>query len=212
MDDGASPGGPGVSEDGEGLPMPRRIWAIIAVSFGTALFVLDSVIANVALPTLSRELDVSEGAVTSVVTIYQLVMVMGLLPFAKLGDRIGHRRIYQIGQVLFCSASALVWFIDSFAMLLVLRALQALGASLALAVASAMIRSEFSNMASVSVGKPAIMSAPNTMSGRSERSFSTTASASSRRCRRFMRFKIMSSPDCSERCRCGIRRWSVTAS
>ena len=140
MDDGASPGGPGVSEDGEGLPMPRRIWAIIAVSFGTALFVLDSVIANVALPTLSRELDVSEGAVTSVVTIYQLVMVMGLLPFAKLGDRIGHRRIYQIGQVLFCSASALVWFIDSFAMLLVLRALQALGASLALAVASAMIR------------------------------------------------------------------------
>ena len=126
--------------DADGLPMPRRFWAIIAVSFGTALFVLDSVIANVALPTLSRELDVSEGAVTSVVTIYQLVMVMGLLPFAKLGDRIGHRRIYQIGQVLFCAASALVWFIDSFAMLLVLRALQALGASLALAVASAMIR------------------------------------------------------------------------
>ncbi len=126
--------------EGEGLPMPRRFWAIVAVSFGTALFVLDSGIANVALPTLSRELGVNEGAVTAVVTVYQLVMVMGLLPFAKLGDRIGHRRIYQIGQVLFCVASGLVWFIDSFAMLLVLRALQALGASLALAVASAMIR------------------------------------------------------------------------
>ncbi len=126
--------------EGEGLPMPRRIWAIIAVSFGTALFVVDSTIANVALPTLSRELNVSEGAVTSVVTIYQLVMVMGLLPFAKLGDRVGHRRIYQTGQVLFCLSSALVWFIDSFPLLLVLRAMQALGASLALSVASAMIR------------------------------------------------------------------------
>lgn len=129
-----------VRVEGEGLPMPRRFWAIIAVSFGTALFVLDSAIANVALPTLSRELGVDAGAVTAVVTVYQLVMVMGLLPFAKLGDRIGHRRIYQIGQTVFCIASALIWFIDSFAMLLLLRALQALGASLALAVASAMIR------------------------------------------------------------------------
>lgn len=125
---------------GDGLPMPRRIWAIIAVSFGSALFVLDGSIANVALPTLSQELRVDEGTITAVVTVYQLVMVMMLLPFSKLGDRIGHRRIYQTGQVLFCIASALVWFVDSFVMLLVLRAIQALGAGLALSVSAAMIR------------------------------------------------------------------------
>ena len=83
----------------DGLPMPRRIWAICAISFGTALFVVDGAVANVALPTIARDLSVSTGAATSVVTIYQLVMVMVLLPFATIGDRIGHRRLYQIGQI-----------------------------------------------------------------------------------------------------------------
>ena len=63
-------------------------------------------------------------------------------------------------------------------------------------------------MASVSVGKPAIRSAPNTMSGRSRRASSQKRTASARACRRFMRLRIMSSPACSERCRCGISRGS----
>ena len=61
---------------------------------------------------------------------------------------------------------------------------------------------------SVSVGKPAIRSAPNTMSGRSRRTSSQNATASARQWRRFMRFRVMSSPACSERCRCGISRSS----
>ena len=36
----------------DGLPKPRRYWAIAAISFGTALLVLDGAIANVALPTI----------------------------------------------------------------------------------------------------------------------------------------------------------------
>ncbi|MCY1381811.1 hypothetical protein D9M69_697660 [compost metagenome] len=64
------------------------------------------------------------------------------------------------------------------------------------------------NIASSSVGKPAMISAPNTMSGRRLRNRATIASTSSRLWRRFMRFKIMSSPDCRLRCRCGISRRS----
>ena len=63
-------------------------------------------------------------------------------------------------------------------------------------------------MSSVSVGKPAMMSAPNTMSGRSRRTCSVKRIASAREWRRFMRLRIRSSPCCSERCRCGIRRGS----
>ncbi|MDT0575278.1 MFS transporter [Croceicoccus sp. F390] len=124
----------------DGLPMPQRLVAIGAISFGIALLVIDGSIANVALPTISRKLGVSEGAVTNVVTVYQLVMVMGLLPFAKLGDRIGHRTVYQIGQVVFCLASALCFFVENFAALLMLRAVQAVGAGLALSVSVAMLR------------------------------------------------------------------------
>ncbi|MCV0382118.1 MAG: MFS transporter [Erythrobacter sp.] len=120
--------------------MPRRLLAIVAISFGTALFVLDGAVANVALPTIARELGVGNGVVTNVVTVYQLVLVMGLLPFASLGDRIGHRRLYQLGQTIFLVTSAAVYFVNDFAALLIARAGQALGAGMALSVSAAMLR------------------------------------------------------------------------
>lgn len=127
-------------DDHPGLPTPRRIWAIIAISFGTSLLVIDGSIPNVALPTIARELGVTNAAVTSVVTVYQLVLVMLLLPFSSVGDRIGHRRMYQYGQALFMAASAACLFAEHFAVLLLLRAAQAIGAGMALSVTSAMLR------------------------------------------------------------------------
>lgn len=124
----------------DGLPNPRRIWAIIAISFGTALLVLDGAIANVALPTIARDLGVDNAIITNVVTIYQLVLVMVLLPFSSLGDRVGHRNLYQVGQVLFMASSALCLWADDIVMLLALRALQATGAGMALSVSAAMVR------------------------------------------------------------------------
>src|SRR5690554_192835 len=129
-----------LSSDSDGLPKPRRYWAIAAISFGTALLVLDGAIANVALPTIARDLGVSNAVVTNVVTIYQLVLVMVLLPFASLGDRMGHRRLYQMGQGLFLVASGLCLLANDLFVLLGLRALQALGAGMALSVSAAMLR------------------------------------------------------------------------
>lgn len=120
--------------------MPRRAWAIVAISFGTALLVLDGTIANVALPTIAQSLGVGDAVVTNVVTVYQLVLVMLLLPFSSLGDRIGHRRLYQAGQVLFMLASALCFFAENLPVLLLLRALQAVGAAMALSVSAGMMR------------------------------------------------------------------------
>jgi len=131
------------SDPVDGLPLPRRYWAIVAISFGTGLLVLDGGIANVALPTIARDLGVTNSAVTNVVTIYQLVLVMVLLPFSSLGDRVGHRRLYQAGQLLFMAASALCLFASNFPLLLLLRALQALGAGMALSVSAAMLRQTY---------------------------------------------------------------------
>jgi DHA2 family multidrug resistance protein-like MFS transporter len=124
----------------EGLPLPRRLWAIAAVSFGTALVVIDGAIPSVALPTIGRDLGVDEAAAVLVVTVYQLVLVMTLLPFAALGDRIGHRRLYQIGQLVFVVATALCFFARSLPFLLVVRAVQSIGAAAALSVSSAIVR------------------------------------------------------------------------
>ena len=129
-----------MSSPTDGLPKPRRYFAVLAVSLGTALVVIDSSIVSVALPTLARDLNVSGSSAVMVVTVYQLVLVMLLLPFSALGSRIGLRRLYQYGQITFCVASALCFFAKSLPFLLVLRAAQAAGAAAALSVSSALIR------------------------------------------------------------------------
>lgn len=106
----------------------RTAAGIAALSFGTALVVLDGGIANVALPTIARDLGVEASAAVLVVTVYQLVLVMTLLPLSAIGDRIGLRRLFQGGLLLFAAASLLAFFAETLPFLLVVRVIQALGA------------------------------------------------------------------------------------
>jgi DHA2 family multidrug resistance protein-like MFS transporter len=122
----------------------RKVLAVAALSFGSALVVIDGGIANVALPTIARDLHVDSAAAVLVVTVYQLVLVMTLLPLSAVGERIGLRRLYQYGQIAFAVASLLAFFANSLGFLLVVRALQAVGAGAVLSVSSAMIRNVYS--------------------------------------------------------------------
>ncbi|HWJ36157.1 MAG TPA: MFS transporter [Steroidobacteraceae bacterium] len=124
----------------DGLPTPRRYLAIFAIASGTALAVIDGSIVTVALPTLARDLGVDPSAAVLVVTVYQLVLVMTLLPFSALGSRIGLRRLYQYGQLIFLVSTVLCFFAKSLPLLLVVRAIQAIGAAASLSVSSALIR------------------------------------------------------------------------
>lgn len=76
----------------DGLPMPRRLWAIVAVAFGVSLSVIDGAIANVALPTIGRELGISEADSIWIVNAYQLAIMVSLLSFSALGDVVGYRK------------------------------------------------------------------------------------------------------------------------
>ncbi|MDF7774452.1 MFS transporter [Sphingomonas sp. AOB5] len=124
----------------DGLPQPRRLVAIAAISFGTALVVIDGAIATVALPTIAQDLNVDSSAAVAVVTIYQLVLVMLLLPMSGLGDRIGLKRLYQLGQIVFTIATLLCFFAKSLPFLLLVRAVQAAGAAAVLSVSVALLR------------------------------------------------------------------------
>ena len=81
------------AEPADGLPGPRRYVAVAAVSLGTILTTINGSIVNVALPTLSRDLHVEPSAAVLVVTVYQLVLMMTLLPFSALGDQIGRAHV-----------------------------------------------------------------------------------------------------------------------
>jgi len=127
----------------DGLPTPRRYLAILAISCGTALAVIDGSVVTVALPTLAHDLGVHASSAVLVVTVYQLVLVMTVLPFSALGSRIGLRRLYQYGQLAFLVATVLCFFARNLPFLLLVRAIQALGAAAALSVSSALIRSTY---------------------------------------------------------------------
>ena len=81
----------------DGLPTRRRIAAVIALSLGTMMSTMTGGSINVALPTVARELNVQPSETVFIVTVYQLVLLMAVLQFSALGERIGHRRVYQCG-------------------------------------------------------------------------------------------------------------------
>ena len=128
----------------KGLPAPQRYLAIASLCCGTAMTVIDSGIANVGLPTIARDLGVSASGVVSVVTVYQLVLVMLMLPFAGLGGRIGLKRMYQTGQVVFLISTLLCAIANSFELLLFARVGQAIGAAAIMAISSALICDTYS--------------------------------------------------------------------
>ncbi len=131
---------PAVPESWEGLPQPRRYAAVAAVSFATIVTSVDGTIANIALPTLARDLHVQPSAAVLVITVYQLVLMMTLLPFSALGLRFGYRATFYCGLMIYVGATTLCFFAHSLLFLVLVRALQALGSSAVVSVSSAMIR------------------------------------------------------------------------
>src|ERR1700757_1930056 len=89
----------------DGLPRPARYWAMAAIWLALLLAVIDSSIANVALPTIAHDLHTAAAASIWVVNAYQLTIVVALLPLAALGEIVTFRRIFLAGLLLFVLAS-----------------------------------------------------------------------------------------------------------
>src|SRR5258706_15380399 len=89
----------------DGLNQPQRFWAIVTTGIAIFMTVVDSSIANVALPTISADLNVDPSASVWIVNAYQVAILLSLLPLASLGDIYGYRRVYLLGLVLFTIAS-----------------------------------------------------------------------------------------------------------
>lgn len=124
----------------DGLDTPRRYWAWTAIILTVTLAVLDSTIANVALPTISADFGVSPAVTIWIVNGYQLAIVVSLLPFASLGEIYGYRRVQSLGVIVFTLASLACTFSTSLEMLTAARVLQGFGAAGMLSVNAALLR------------------------------------------------------------------------
>ncbi len=108
---------------------PRR-WLILAVlCLSLLMVVIDNTIVNVALPTLSSDLDASITDLQWVVDAYTLVFAALLLAFGHLGDRFGRKRALQLGLLIFAGTSLLAAFATTSGQLIGARALMGVGAA-----------------------------------------------------------------------------------
>ncbi len=114
--------------------------AMFAILMAVGLSILDTALANVALPVIAADLHTSPAASVWIVNAYQLAMVATLMPFAALGAIIGHRRVYLLGLATFVLASLACALSDSLATLTAARVLQGLGGSAVMSVNTALIR------------------------------------------------------------------------
>ena len=118
----------------------KKYVAVMALQIVLVMTVLDVTVVNVALPIMATKFSISNSASVWVVTIYQLVITMLLLPVSSLGDLHSYKRTFLTGVVVFTLSSALCAASQNFTMLVVARALQGVGAACVMGVNIALVR------------------------------------------------------------------------
>ncbi|MFE1167252.1 MFS transporter [Nocardiopsis sp. NPDC058789] len=121
----------------------RRWLVLAAVSAGLLLISVDMTVLYTALPTLSSDLRASASERLWIINAYPLVMAGLLLGAGTLGDRVGHKRMYLVGLVLFGAASLVAAYAVSPAMLIAGRAFLAVGAAAMMPATLSLIRVTF---------------------------------------------------------------------
>ncbi|MBA4489385.1 MFS transporter [Paracoccus sp. S1E-3] len=126
--------------------LSRNRWLVLAVvSSALLLIVIDMTVLYTALPRLTHDLGASATEKLWIVNAYPLV-VAGLLPgLGTLGDRVGHKRMFLLGLVVFGAASALAAFAPTPQVLIAARVLLAVGAAMMMPATLSLIRLTFTD-------------------------------------------------------------------
>lgn len=119
-------------------------WSMfIVAAVGNFIAMLDSTTVNLALYPMSVDFNITMGQVQWVVVAYMLVLTVLLPFFGKLGDIFPKNKLYSAGFAIFAVGAFLNTTAQSFGMLIAYRCIEAVGASVILANAQAVISSIF---------------------------------------------------------------------
>src|ERR1700722_13187210 len=123
---------------------PLRQNLILGICCMSVLLVaMDVTIVNVALPAIQRDLHASLSGLQWILDAYTLVVASLLMLSGSISDRVGRRRVFQIGLTLFVAGSLLCSLAHSIDQLIAYRALQGLGASMLNPVALSIVANVF---------------------------------------------------------------------
>ncbi|MFI8183598.1 MFS transporter [Actinacidiphila glaucinigra] len=127
------------------LSRGRRLLVLAICCMSLLIVSLDNTILNVALPAMRRDLHTSISGLQWTIDAYTLVLASLLMLSGSTADRIGRRRIFRTGLVIFTVASALCSIAPSLEWLVVFRMLQAIGGSMLNPVAMSIITNVFTD-------------------------------------------------------------------
>src|SRR5882724_9587431 len=120
-------------------------WVVLVlIRFAQFMVILDATVVNVALPSIQKDLGLSEADLQWIVNAYTLVFGGFLLLGGRAGDLLGRKRLFLIGLVIFTGASLIDGLATSEGMLIGARALQGFGAALISPAALSIIATTFS--------------------------------------------------------------------
>lgn len=132
------------TEDGRRVtPAQRPRASLVVAMLGFAVVTLDTQVVNVALPDVNRDLGGTLSGLQWVVTGYTLMFSALLLFAGTLADRIGARRAYGIGMLIFVVASAACGLAPGLGWLIAARVVQGVGAALVTPTSLALIRAAY---------------------------------------------------------------------
>jgi EmrB/QacA subfamily drug resistance transporter len=115
---------------GPGLAPSRRWLALAVLCISLLIVTLDNTVLNVVLPTLVRDLNATSSQLQWIVDAYVLVFAGLLLVAGSVADRIGRKRTFLAGLVLFAAGSTWAAFSGSVGMLIAARASMGIGGAL----------------------------------------------------------------------------------
>jgi DHA2 family methylenomycin A resistance protein-like MFS transporter len=118
---------------------------LTAICFGFFMVLLDTSVVNVALPAMQHDLHGSLEGLQWVVNGYTLIFASLLLSAGTLGDRLGHKRTFLAGYLLFTGASLLCSLAPSLPLLIAARVLQGVGPALLVPSSLSLITHGFQN-------------------------------------------------------------------
>ncbi|MEI5100504.1 MFS transporter [Streptomyces sp. PmtG] len=125
---------------------PRRRQLVLAICCMSLLIVsLDNTILNVALPTMARDFDTSISGMQWTIDAYTLVLASLLMLAGSTGDRVGRRRVFKAGLVVFTLGSVLCSLAPNLECLVAFRMIQAVGGSMLNPVAMSIITNTFTD-------------------------------------------------------------------
>jgi EmrB/QacA subfamily drug resistance transporter len=124
----------------------RRRTLVLAICCMSLLIVgLDNTIVNIALPSIQHELNASVSGLQWTIDAYTLVLASLLMLAGSTGDRVGRRRTFQAGLVLFTLGSLLCSLAPNVGLLIAFRMVQAVGGSMLNPVAMSIITNTFTD-------------------------------------------------------------------